>query len=375
MGLALLASTLAACGGGGGGGEAAGGSSPGSGAEPPGGSVPEPLASPTDVVLAAGHGEATVSWSPVPDARGYHIYYAQDAGLTPDDYAARDGVWLQDVSSPHTVTGLAFGETYYFIVTAFAGERESVPSKTAAVTLAGRIANTATRALNDTGADPCADQTDCPEPDVAGQDAESGRDAAARAGTLVKSGGGAVGFDFTKISRAGVPLPADASLGPELSDWACTLDHVTGLLWEVRPDEPAGLRHRGHRYSWFAPDTAANGGNAGTENGGACVGSTCNTHAYAAVVNAETLCGFDDWRLPTAAELTSLVHHGRAAPAIDVDYFPDADVPAGDDALYWTATPSAADSAKAWAVDFATGELVSAHKSYPARVRLVRAGE
>ncbi|HEX6999455.1 MAG TPA: DUF1566 domain-containing protein [Gammaproteobacteria bacterium] len=327
-------------------------------------------------MLEAGYGAVTVAWSAVPDAEGYHVYYAQETGFTPDTYAAYGGAWLQDVSSPHTVSGLVPGETYYFIVTAFAGERESAPSQTAAVTLAGRIANKATGALNDTGADRCANGTetglDCPQPNFPQQDAESGRDAAARAGTLVKTGGGAAGFDFVKISSAGIALPTDAALGPEPSDWACTLDRVTGLLWEVRPDLPGSFRDRGDTYSWLVADEDANGGDAGVENAGSCTGSACDTAAYAAAVNAQTLCGFDDWRLPAASELASIVHHGRSAPAIDADYFPD--VPSAE-ALYWTATPSAADANAAWAVNFATGELVSVFKSYPARVRLVRAAE
>ncbi|HEX7082379.1 MAG TPA: DUF1566 domain-containing protein [Gammaproteobacteria bacterium] len=371
--LGLAAASLAGCGGGGSGG-APSGNSP----TDPGESPNEPeLAAPEDVTLTAGHGSVTVVWSEVPNAEGHHIYYAEDPDLTPDDYAAYEGgVWLQNVSSPHTVTGLTHGATYYFIVTAFADGEEGVPSATKAVTLPDRIANAASGMLNDSGFDRCADAVDlaldCPHPSYPGQDGDWGRDAAARRGALSKQGAGAAGFDFTKVSHAGIALPPDAALGSNEADWACTLDHVTGLLWEIRPDAPGTARHRGHTYSWYLPDAERNGGQAGVPNGGVCSGSACDTQAYVDAVNDEGLCGFDDWRMPTAAELASIVHHGRVSPAVDIDYFPD--VPSSDP-LYWTATAFAPDANIAWSIDFTDGQLVNPAKNYAAHVRLVRADD
>lgn len=331
---------------------------------------------PSDVVVVPDHGRVTLTWSAVAKADSYNLYYAESPSLSPENYAAQGGTRVENVSSPHTVENLTHGATYYFVLTAFVDGEEGAPSQLAAITLPAPISNTATYVLNDTGADRCANEDevglDCPQANHPRQDAESGRDADARAGRLPKTGAGAAGFDFSKISGDGLVLSADAALGDEPSDWACTLDHVTGLLWEVRPDRPDDLRHRAHTYTWFSSDESTNGGEEGIQSGGTCSGSDCDTSAYVDAVNAAGLCGFDDWRVPTADELASLVHHGRTAPSIDVDYFPD--VPSGS-ALFWTSTPVANAASEAWSLDFAEGTLVNPPKSYAAYLRLVRAAQ
>lgn len=344
--------------------------------EPQGDDSDEPTPAPSDVVVVPDHGRVTLTWSAVAKADSYNLYYAESPSVSPENYAAQGGTRVENVSSPHTVENLTHGATYYFVLTAFVDGEEGTPSQLAAITLPAPISNTATYVLNDTGADRCANEDevglDCPQENHPRQDAESGRDADARAGRLPKTGAGAAGFDFSKISGDGLVLSADAALGDEPSDWACTLDHVTGLLWEVRPDRPDDLRHRAHTYTWFSSDESTNGGEEGMQSGGTCSGSDCDTSAYVDAVNAARLCGFDDWRVPTADELASLVHHGRTAPSIDVDYFPD--VPSGS-ALFWTSTPVANAASEAWSLDFAEGTLVNPPKSYAAYLRLVRAAQ
>ncbi|MGH9802607.1 MAG: hypothetical protein ACRD82_19755, partial [Blastocatellia bacterium] len=89
--------------------------------------------------------------------------------------------------------------------------------------------------LNDSGV--TAVDTGAPN----GQDSQIGRDAAAGASVLTKTGSGSKGFDFTKIANDGSSLPANATLGSAPGAWACTLDNVTGLTWEVKTDDN-GLR-------------------------------------------------------------------------------------------------------------------------------------
>jgi len=130
-----------------------------------------------------------------------------------------------------------------------------------------------TRPLNDTGVTFSALATSghsasCLTTDPAGQDCHFGRDAAFIAGAITKAGGSgaANGFDFTKISHSGNPLPASASLGAGLNDWACTRDNVTGLLWEVKTT--SGLRDENHTYTWYR--TNSPDGNIGGASGGTC---------------------------------------------------------------------------------------------------------
>ena len=93
---------------------------------------------------------------------------------------------------------------------------------------------------------------------------------------------------------------------------------------------------------------------------------------------AEDLCrelrlaGHADWRLPTRAELLTLVDRSRYNPAIDTTFFPDT-----HNDWYWTSTACAWSSSLAWCVDFSDGQcgggsrgngysLVRAVRSLPA---------
>lgn len=225
----------------------------------------------------------------------------------------------------------------------------------------------ATGLLNDTGIDWCANayanNLPCPSEDFEGQDGEHGRDAQARAGTLIKEGGGAAGFDFTKLDNQGNDLPAGAL------EWSCVRDNHTGLIWEVKAND-GSLRDWNHRYTWYNPDAATNGGGAGVQGGGTCTDSDCDTHAFVAAVNAQGLCGANDWYLPAPHELLTLVRYDVSSPAIDTQYFPNTQTSLS----FWSSSPDAGSSYYAWVVDF-NGAYAGAGgvgKNSPLYARLVR---
>ena len=232
----------------------------------------------------------------------------------------------------------------------------------------GSSASAGTGRLNDTGIDWCADGDTnflaCPVALYPGQDGDYGRDAAARAGTLDKVGAGAAGFDYTKLDADGHDLPASAL------NWSCVRDNVTGLIWEVKVDDPGHLRHKEHTYTWYNPDPNTNGGNAGTQDGGNCTGSACDIHAFVQAVNAQRLCGASDWRMPTRQELQGIVDYGQSTPVIDTGYFPN--TPSG---WFWSGSPHANHSNYAWNVYFNDGYAGNYYRSFNHRVRLVRGGQ
>ncbi|WP_006786419.1 DUF1566 domain-containing protein [Thiorhodospira sibirica] len=238
-------------------------------------------------------------------------------------------------------------------------------------------AATVTSRLNDTGIDWWADNSSnnlkSPVESHPGQDADFGRDALARQGQLQKIGAGAAGFDYTKLDANGRPLAiqnmpwSDGGNETDGTRWSCVQDNVTGLIWEVKVNDRNHLRHHGHTYTWYNPDPNTNGGRAGTQNRGLCVGSDCDTLGYVQAINAQGLCGANDWRMPTRVELESLVHAGRHSPAIDISHFPH--TPSN---WFWSSSPYAGSSVHAWLVGFSNGR-VGGFKDHTCRVRLVRA--
>lgn len=213
----------------------------------------------------------------------------------------------------------------------------------------GNTAQDKSKHLNDTGILTCANGSSntasCPQTGFAGQDAENGRDAS----VLVTGAGANKTSAFVLSSLAG---------------GACVQDSVTGLVWESKT--ASGLHAAASTYTWLGSGTV-NGGASGTANGGVCTASGCDTEKFVAAVNLEATCGFSDWRLPTADELSGIVDAGAAtAPTIRPQFANQAA------AAYWTVSPKAGDSFGAWAVDFNSGAVGALAKSSANRVRLVR---
>lgn len=122
--------------------------------------------------------------------------------------------------------------------------------------------------------------------------------------------------EYSKVSNAGHSIPTSTVLGGATDEWACTYEDKTQLMWEIKTQEGGGVfvdkrkigfRDKTWTFSWFMTDSALNAGVVGFENGGTCFdGQLCNTENYISQVNAQGLCGANDWRLPTAKELAAL---------------------------------------------------------------------
>ncbi len=209
------------------------------------------------------------------------------------------------------------------------------------------------------------------------QDCRYGRDAAAAASALPKTGAGAKGFDYTKIANNGTALAASATLGTAATDWACTRDNVTALTWEVKTAAVTDPRYFGHTYNWYNSDGSTNGGNAGSTGGNTCnatlQGNLCNTQAFVTAVNAAALCTYTDWRMPTVRELFTLVYANGSIPSIDQTYFPNT----SDSSFFWTGSSYLLVLDRAFNVNFHTGNTSASSKSNSSHnyVRLVRGAQ
>ena len=249
------------------------------------------------------------------------------------------------------------------------------------------------QALNDTGvslsgADNSVNASTCDSTHPSAQDCHHGRDAGALSGQLSKVGASAStsnGFDYTKVCNSGElagqgTCPSDPILGNQAHEWACTRDNVTGLIWEVKTT--SGLRDADYLYTWFNPHSPDGASGAENPDDDCETAGRCDTAKFVEDVNAASLCGARDWRLPTVQELGGLVDMGQpaAVPAIDPVYFPDNT----SSMLFWSSTPFANAAlvggvASAWFVDFdhdsACGGDCFTDRVLPMHVRLVRSGQ
>jgi hypothetical protein len=79
--------------------------------------------------VTPGDGEVTLKWRDVTDATSYNIYYKEG-----DTVTVSDGTKVEDVSSPHTVTGLTNGTMYAFGLTAVVEGNETEMSEVVTAT-------------------------------------------------------------------------------------------------------------------------------------------------------------------------------------------------------------------------------------------------
>jgi hypothetical protein len=232
--------------------------------------------------------------------------------------------------------------------------------------------------LNDTGITwsgeyPSGNNADCTSSTITSpQDCNTGRDA-----THNDTTDGHAGFSFTKLDANGIAL---ANQGDDYATtpWSCVQDNVTGLVWEVKTDD-GGLHYKDDRHNWYNTNSSTNGGADGyaDDDGAICYGynnsdssSFCNTQAFTARVNSQSLCGQTDWRMPDINELHSIVHQGRFNPVIEANYFPNT-----VSSFFWSSSPYANNSDGAWVLDFYYGNDGSYGRNRYYYVRLVRSGQ
>lgn len=73
---------------------------------------------------------------------------------------------------------------------------------------------------------------------------------------------------YSKVCNSGAlegeeDCPIDPEFGNAQTNWGCTRDNETGLIWEIKTND-GGLRDISWVYPWFEPDMKINGGFEGT---------------------------------------------------------------------------------------------------------------
>jgi len=137
-------------------------------------------------------------------------------------------------------------------------------------------------------------------------------------------------------------------------------DWLTGLQWEQKTDD-ATIHDKDNAYTW----SGGGGGNTAADG-------TAFTTFLAALNSGGCFAGQCDWRLPTFAELQSIL----------LEAYPCATHPCIDQTIfgptvakyYWSATTFATDPLFEWRVDFDYGYMTGLNKNAGSYVRAVRGG-
>lgn len=224
--------------------------------------------------------------------------------------------------------------------------------------LSAAPAHAAPPLINDTAATVCYDSngSGLPLATCAGsrQDGAYGRDV-----TSPNPSNGAAGFRFERVCNSGqkagvAACPALPVLGPGSNQWGCTLDRVSGLMWEIKTIDGSNRdMNKLFGYTDY-PLIPLDGAD-----------------TFAATMNASALCGAADWRVPTYMELLTLAHYGIAVPGprIDTAFFPHTPSAATST---WTTTTFTFDGTYHRTVGFGAGPDGAAPGQFARYVRLVR---
>ena len=143
-------------------------------------------------------------------------------------------------------------------------------------------------------------------------------------------------------------------------------DHQTGLMWEQKDGVSDGTvdlnnpRDVDNIYSWSISGGPPDG-TAYTDFLARLNGTIANTNP------SEQLGGHRDWRLPTSAELQTILDCSFS-PCIDPTFGPTAAT------FYWSSTSLASNPLNAWVAFFFDGGVLNGNKSIDTRVRAVRGG-
>jgi Protein of unknown function (DUF1566)/Bacterial Ig-like domain (group 2) len=191
---------------------------------------------------------------------------------------------------------------------------------------------------------------------------------------LLPTQDGMLGLDVTTPSNTDGKLGFNYSAVGSYALTECVKDNITGLVWEGKPT--TGARAASNTYTNYDNVNADQVYDFDTDivskPTAAQINASTNTVGYRDSVNAAALCGYTDWRLPTANELQTLVDYGVAypGPTVDSTWLPNT---VGND--YWSSSPYVGDSYYAWYVSFSYGYVYYYVRGSYGYVRLVRASQ
>ena len=308
---------------------------------------------PDEFLANAGDADVTLTWSPYSTSTIYNIYRSTDPDCNLINYltACSASALFSSVAPGFADTNLTNATTYYYWIEAILNGVTQRSINPISATPWQYIP------LNDTGIDwggnyQSDHNADCSSDIDAPQDCHHGRDA-----THNDDSDGHAGFSFTRLNADGSIYTGDGNYTS--NPWSCVQDNVTGLIWEVKTDDDSERdKYNFHRWGGL---TSINRDSPDREGDYYDDWNVLVSH-----VNSESLCGFNDWRVPDIEELRSIVDHSRASPSIDIDYFPNSI------SSFWSASPAVHGANSAWGISLSQGVDWGYSRDAIHVVRLVR---
>ena len=190
---------------------------------------------------------------------------------------------------------------------------------------------------------------------------------------VVSNSAGTATSNDAKLTVTRYSLVANGS-GGFYDKTECVKDLSTGLVWEGKP--ASGSRSASNKYTNYDDMNSAQkeSGNTFVNPTQTEIDASTNSIGYRNSVNASSLCGFTDWRLPNSDELLGIVVSTQSPIMIDTAWFPNTQA-----ATYWTSTPYLGTSNFVYNVVFETPWVYQYPLGYSLRsqstkyrVRLVR---
>lgn len=159
---------------------------------------------------------------------------------------------------------------------------------------------------------------------------------------------------WQKLDKRGNIIPSKQ--GP----WRCVKDPATGLIWENKTTDE-GVSH----YQWTYSQEQGQSLSQRNCN----VLNECTARDYIEHANRQQWCGKNNWRLPTAKELQSLIDNNRLHPEakINASLFPKT-----KSSSYWASNSIKNEEVFFYqAVNFQTGEIKKISPQTGLYIRLV----
>ncbi|MCW9015042.1 MAG: DUF1566 domain-containing protein [Gammaproteobacteria bacterium] len=273
-------------------------------------------------------GNITINWKVEDSIIQYNLFISTEPGLSSGNYKKLSGgKVLRDITPPYTLKN-QYPNTYYFVLNAKNSDTTSRDSKVTSIKVVKQIEKPET---------PEAPVVQQPEPRTIVSKEDNTR------------------LPYEKLAIDGEPLK-DQRADYDAQAWHCVRHKKTGKVWEIKTLDNT-FRDWQKSYPFQRSENSD------------CQNPVCDTQDYIEQINQMRLCSFNDWRLPTREELSSLLDKKQRYPnpKVNNDFFPNT-----GNHYYWTGTSYKYNNDLAWFVYFSSGYVYFDIKTNPMHIRLVR---